>query len=179
MSADGKMALSATPLQDDVRIVPELDAAPRTAHLPGRSELPGKSGLPEASPPPVIHVFSESGIGGAELRFAGEAIPYGFTLRLHLAGLEALTLNCDGVEVRASVQSYGEPVVRQAIVGPDGRDETALMPGNDSWASITSIYGEQAGVDDSRPVYYDVELPPAFTVAGCGLLRVDWVDFFR
>lgn len=167
ISADGQTALIATALRGDVRIVPELDADPGASYLAG------------SSPPPVAHIYSESGVGEAELRFAGGAIPPHFTLRLHLSGLEALTLRCDGAEVRASVQSYGDYTVRQTIVGSDGQAGPALLSNDDAWVPITPAYGEQAGADSHRPVYFDVKLPAAFTDAGCKLLRVDWIDYYR
>lgn len=156
VSPDGLTALAAAPLRADVRILPDL-----------------------STDPPMVCIFSGSGIGGAELHFAGGRVPSRLTLRLNLSGLEALTLNCDGRTVLASVLSRGNHAVQESLAGPDGEPHTPLDPGDESWAPVTPGYGEQAGDDDRRPLYFDVEIPAAFAKRGCASLRVDWIDFYR
>ena len=156
VSPSGKSALVAIPGTEDARIALYL-----------------------ADIPPTAHIYSDSGIGSAQLWFAGGIVPAGFTLRLHLSGLEALLLNCDGREVRVSVMSHGDHAVREWRASPEGGVDTPLQVGDDAWAAVAVSYGEQAGENDSRPAYFDIELPAAFVATGCSLLRVEWIDFYR
>ncbi|MFN2201416.1 MAG: hypothetical protein ACK2UO_09420 [Caldilineaceae bacterium] len=120
----------------------------------------------------VLDIYSESGIGKALLWVAEPARSTDITLRLHLHGLEQLTISSGDSTVIAAVASYGTNAVTQSSVDQNGT-ETPIDPGSPLWMTINR--GETVG---GMPQYFDVTLPAAVTQSN-GIFRLSWIDFYR
>ncbi len=130
--------------------------------------------------PPRVDITSESGIGGAQLWFDAGADPTGLTLRLHLHGLEGLTLEAGGYVVQASVAGSGEPIVSQTVTREGDAATQSLRPGDPEWSEIRAGYDDASpGTEGALPDFFDVELSRSLLPAGGDTLRVEWVDFYR
>ncbi len=130
--------------------------------------------------PPRVDITSESGIGGAQLWFDAGVEPTGLTLRLHLHGLEGLTLATGGYVVQASVAAGGEHVVSQTVTREGDAATQILRPGDPEWSEIHAGYdGTSPRTVGALPDYFDVELAHAMLPVGGDTLRVEWVDFYR
>ena len=119
-----------------------------------------------------IDILSESGIGEAMFWVMDTEGADDVTLRLHLRGLEGLTITSGVQTIRAGVSSHGDGAVYEASIGADG-SETLIEPGSALWAEITP-----SALVDGMPEYFDIASPPDVLESN-GMFRVAWVDFFR
>lgn len=127
----------------------------------------------------VITVTSESGIGKITIDPAG-APPKKLLLRLHLGGLEELTL------------ARGDTLVRGGITHRDGQHPSPLLSGryhaNQRWKRLGPSDPEYADIkifseSDKSAVplkdgYFQVEVPKMFYADGAAF-EVRWIDFYR
>ena len=127
----------------------------------------------------TVDVFSESGIGGAEVEVTSRKLPDRLLLRFHLAGLEGLELACGDVAVSASLLSHsGNPIHESVpIVGGEAQD---IAPGNPYWLRIDVVpEGEAAKTIPLEKGYIEVEVPQALIQACRGRFSLRWADFYR
>jgi hypothetical protein len=126
----------------------------------------------------VADISSERGIGVASLALNPAALPEALLLRLHLHGLEQLTVDNGAQRLEIAVASSAPHAVTQTLTGAEGSQP--LQEGDDLWAAVTL-----ATEDGSAPViplqdgYFDVLLPAGLVDAGHANLEVAWVDFYR
>lgn len=121
---------------------------------------------------PRLDLWDPSGIGEAMFWIMDLDSATDLSIRLHLRGLEELTIVFGEHIFRAGVSSYGERTVQEALLSTDDT-ETELTAGSPYWAQITP--GE---VVNGMPAHFDVALPPAL-FEDDGLFRLRWIDFYR
>ncbi|MBP7591735.1 MAG: hypothetical protein KBA85_09030 [Chloroflexi bacterium] len=126
----------------------------------------------------VFDIASETGIGRAEISLPGGQWPDRVELRLHLRGLESLTV------------TYGEVVVRTAVPSSsfDLIDQTVQVAGQPSpskaadtlYEMYVDAYSAKGPV--SIPLengYFILRLPEDFLVGDHTSFTVEWIDFYR
>jgi hypothetical protein len=164
---------------------PETPAAP-TAAAPAP---PVAAGLGEGDSAEVtiegdvayVDLFSEDGIGQAEVTLAEGAAPSGIVLRLHLAGLEELRFQYGQITVIASVASGEGHAVRQSV-----ENRLAMRPapetiGPDSpyWLEIAIVGDDSSAPFPLKDGTFEIHAPADFWVGAERAFAVKWVDFFR
>ena len=120
-----------------------------------------------------IDIYSESGIGEAIFWIMDKKSVDDMVLRLHLRGLEQLTLTLSDHTVQASVSSHGDNAVRESLVTADGV-ETPISPDSPFWIEIVA-----SDLDDGMPAFFDVELPAGLVNSDNSMFRLKWIDFYR
>lgn len=127
----------------------------------------------------ALDIFSETGIGGAEVRLTAGSFPEKMLLRLHLKGLEELRVSYRDQTLLASVFSSGEREIRQSrgVARGDSLEWEILKPGSRYWMEIRIVSG------DSRiPLtegYFEVQLPRFFREDKISRFSLRWIDFYR
>jgi len=125
----------------------------------------------------IFGIRSPSGIGSAKIH--QESWPDHMTLRLHLRGLEGLTISKGSVTLKASVLSHSGHR-RLLHVVYDGQ-EKVVDKGDPYWAEIRAFDANGKSVQGlpGEGGYFEMVLPQAFFEAKPKSLTIDWIDFYR
>ncbi len=119
----------------------------------------------------VIDIESERGIGSLTLARTGNAWPSSVALRLHLNGLENLTLTFDDTELTLAVSSTADGQVLQSVNEGDPSAETQILSANDeNWMEV------EVSADGDA---FLVMLPQALLTSSAETADVSWIDFYR
>ncbi|MFH1265436.1 MAG: ThuA domain-containing protein [Planctomycetota bacterium] len=125
----------------------------------------------------VFSIHSPSGIGSATI--AQQSWSDHVRLRLHLRGLEGLTISNRSVTLKVSVLSHsGNP--RHLGVVEDGEKKVAKK-GSPYWTEIRAFDGKGKPVQGlpEEGGYFEIELPAALFTSKPKSLTIDWIDFYR
>ncbi len=123
----------------------------------------------------VIDVRSERGIDSATIARAGDGWPLPLVVRLHLAGLEGLSIGAGPVTLAASISSTGDPVSRVSL--RKGDTETSLDPSSPYWTEVRIV-----GDDRTIPLEngsFEVRLPAKLLEDNPREINLGWIDFYR
>ena len=126
----------------------------------------------------VAEISSERGIGSASLALNPAAPPETILLRLHLHGLEQLTVDNGAQRLAIAVASSAPHAVTQTLTGAEGSQ--TLQEGDEMWAAVTLVTDD--GSAPAIPLQdgsFDVLLPAGLVDAEHASLDVAWVDFYR
>jgi hypothetical protein len=153
--ARSSVAMSAVPQRDDTRVTIANIGATTT-----------------------IDVYSESGIGSAEVSITSAALPEKIVMRLHLRGLEEFNFGYDSTRVTASLSSMGDGTVRESVTTTgDANDAQPIDASSPYWMDVQVV-----AADKTIPLkdgYIEVTAPKHFIDGGYRAFKIDWVDFFR
>ena len=126
--------------------------------------------------PIVVEVHSPRGIGKAKVQLP-VAPSEGVMLRLHLRGLESLTVRQGDTRVRLEVPSRAGAAPTQTVARRDG-SSGILREGDPLWMAVRI-----AGTDATHPPlpagWFEVQLPRALLASAGGSYELEWVDFHR
>lgn len=111
----------------------------------------------------VLDVTSPTGIGSGRVSLMAGEWPEPVLLRLHLAGLEDLSLKAGETVVQLSISSGPDRALRQV----DGAGQS-LSSASPLWLDVS--FGDG---------YFDVLLPPDLLVADVAAFELSWIDFYR
>ncbi len=126
----------------------------------------------------VADITSERGIGSALLALNPAALPEALLLRLHLHGLEQLTVDNGAQRLEIAVASSAPHAVTQTLIGAEGSQP--LQEGDEMWAAVALM--TEDGSAPAIPLQdgsFDVLLPTGLVDAEHASLDVAWVDFYR
>ncbi|MBW7883359.1 MAG: hypothetical protein H3C34_12115 [Caldilineaceae bacterium] len=135
--------------------------------------LPTESGV-------TAEIESPSGIGSAILNFAGSPLPSTVTLRLHLQGLESLSIDNGAVTLEIAITSMAPYTTHQTIRPVAAASSQPIDPHDPAWAQVEIVSAR--GATPQIPVedgYIDVTLPSGFVNEAQRTLDIRWVDFYR
>jgi hypothetical protein len=128
-----------------------------------------------------VNLFSEDGIGQADVTLAEGAAPADIILRLYLTGLEELRFQYGQITVIASVSSGEGHAVQQSV-----ENSLAMRPAPEPIGPESPYWLEIAiaGDNGSAPFplknsYFEVHAPADFLTGDQRAFAVRWVDFFR
>lgn len=117
----------------------------------------------------VLDIFSERGIGRANVQWLGGDYPAHILLRLHLRGLEELRFTYATTTLTLSMPSTGASTPQQAVMTTSASGQAEpVTPASPYWMKTAVTNG-----------WIEVELPPAFVQGRYTRFAVQWVDFFR
>ncbi|MGH7597564.1 MAG: hypothetical protein ACREOI_14515 [bacterium] len=130
----------------------------------------------------VLEIFSESGIGSAEIEVISEASPKKIIMRFHLRGLEELRFSYDEIAITASLSSTNGPQIRQSFsrAGERPIKETAIAADSPHWLKMRVV--SSGGAHDKIPLqngYIEAEAPEDFFKGGHRQATIHWIDFYR
>jgi hypothetical protein len=123
----------------------------------------------------VIQVFSDSGIGSADVEVTAGPVPKTILLRFHLRGLEELRFSYANITVVGSIASTKRGGVREELRDNSGKEQ-AMTPESPYWLKVSVVSQTDIPVQDG---YIDVEAPPDFAASGSRRFSVQWIDFYR
>jgi hypothetical protein len=127
----------------------------------------------------LLDVTSRSGIGGATVMRRADQWPARLTLRLHLGGLESLSVSNGALTLRASVKSVGGPV-RISYSLRNGDEGPAREKGGPYWAEIKVLGSGDAAVSGlPGRGGFELDVPPALLSDAARALEIAWIDFYR
>jgi hypothetical protein len=121
----------------------------------------------------VFDIASPSGIGGARVIRKGTAWPGALVLRLHLAGLESLSVTHGTVTLSASVLSHGD-FARHVQWTPDHVE--VLDPG---LLRAFTADGQPTAMLPGKGGWFELTIPKAVLKHAGEKLEINWIDFYR
>lgn len=129
----------------------------------------------------TFDIFSQSGIGGADVALTAGTMPKQMLLRFHLKGLESLQFVYGDTTVQAGVSSSGAHDARETVKqGGDSAQETPITPDNPYWLDVNIV--ATGGATASIPLtdgYFEVTPPADFLQGDFQDFTVEWIDFYR
>jgi len=130
----------------------------------------------------VLDIYSERGLGRADVRWVAGDYPAQILLRLHLRGLEELRFSYATTTITLSLSSTGDGGARQQYVsGAAPEPAQPSAPDSPYWMK-TTIKGQPAQAQNPMPLttgWIEVALPPHFLQERYTGFTLQWVDFYR
>lgn len=128
----------------------------------------------------TLDVTSLRGIGGATITRKVEKWPEQIVLKVHLRGLESLTITVGKVALRASVLSHSGNT-RLLHVVRDGKEGPRLKPGDEMWMEIKVLdsQGKEAKGLPPKEGWFEMSIPAALLAGEEKGLDLHWIDFYR
>ena len=125
-------------------------------------------------------VTSGSGIGGATVERKVNRWPDELILRVHLRGLESLTLSSGDVKLAASVLSHGDNQ-RLLHLWKDGKEGSQLEKDSPYWMDIQPL---DAGGKANKGLpekggWFEMKIPKAMLTGQPKTITLEWIDFYR
>ena len=127
----------------------------------------------------TIEVSSQSGIGGATVTLTEGKWPTTVVLRLHLSGMESLTISNGKIKLSASVLSHSGHSRLLAVV-EDGK-EKKVEKGSPYWTEVRAFdsTGKPVPGLPGSGGYFEITLPKALLEGQPKSLNLEWIDFYR
>ena len=149
--------------------LPQFDITPDKRS--DRVEIRGEKGRR------VIEIFSESGVGAAEVSLHSGNFREGLKIRLHLRGLESFQLITAQQTLYLSVSSSQAGHVTQelqsgGITTPPGE---RLTESSAFWVEVRQIAAE----DGSAAGYFELTIPDIHFPENTRSFSFRWIDFYR
>ena len=129
----------------------------------------------------IFDIFSQSGIGGADVSLAAGTMPKLVLLRFHLKGLESLQFTYGETTISLEISSSGAHDARETIMqGGDGAQESPLTSDSPYWMNVSIVAAD--GVTASIPLedgFFEVTPPADFLQGDHHDFSLEWIDFYR
>ena len=126
----------------------------------------------------VINIYSESGIGGAELAMPHTDGRPQVVLQVHLKGLEMFELSYDNRAIRASIGSVFPYDLREsATIG--GESEGEIDDSSPYWMDVSIVSSEAESTIPLEEGFFRIELPYDYTKGNFESFSLNWIDFYR
>jgi len=128
----------------------------------------------------VLAVTSPSGIGGTEIARKEPTWPAELALRLHLTGLESLTIANGKTTLKVSVLSHGK-FDRQLYLLTDYKEGPTLDKASPFWTEVRA-FNADGQLTDKLPAkggWFELTVPSALLGADVQKLEINWIDFYR
>jgi len=129
----------------------------------------------------VFTVASPCGIGEATIRCRTPQWPTAVVLRLHLRGLESLTITAGPLTWGASVSSSAPQAVRLYVSEAGKQQEKAVDRHSRYWTElrILNADGKPAAGLPGPGGWFELQLPAALLAGQPQALAIRWIDFYR
>jgi hypothetical protein len=121
----------------------------------------------------VVDIYSETGIGEANILLPMLATSTPVKLRLHLRGLEGWTFTFDDLATHGAVATSNNNVLIESFQIANEPD-TPIDSTHPHWMDVTHIKDTSA-----TSGYFELLLPSAFLESGLNTFTISWVDFYR
>jgi len=129
----------------------------------------------------IFDVFSQSGIGGADVSLMSGPMPKQILLRFHLKGLESLQFAYGETVITLTVSGSETHDVQETVLqGGIGAQEIPLTPDSPYWMDVNIVASE--GTTTSIPLedgYFEVTFPIDFLQNDHRTYSLEWIDFYR
>jgi hypothetical protein len=127
----------------------------------------------------VLVIRGGRGIGQASVRPGPDGWPKEVLLRVHLRGLESLTLSAGESKLAASVSSQSGNE-RRLHLWKNGKESPPLTKDSPYWMEITTHDAQGRPVQGIPPAggWFEMRLPPPLCPTTNGL-TLAWINFYR
>ena len=129
----------------------------------------------------IIRIFSDGGIGSADVAIVSEKLPQNIILQFHLHGLERLRFAYNQTTVQVSLPS-GEDGYPFEAVTRDGKAALSgpITPDSPYWMKVRLVPSDALPVAiPLKEGYIEVEIPPSFLAEQNHRFSIQWIDFYR
>jgi hypothetical protein len=129
----------------------------------------------------IFDIASPSGIGGATIERKNAAWPKQVVLRIHLRGLESLSLASGDLKLSASVASHSGNPRTLILLKKQAKDAPSLTQDSPYWTDIRVLDAKGkpvSGLPD-KDGYFEMVVPKALMEENAGKLTISWIDFYR
>jgi hypothetical protein len=101
-------------------------------------------------------------------------------LRVHLRGLESLTLSSGDVKLAASVLSHGDNQ-RLLHLWKDGKEGSQLEKNSRYWMDIQTLDANGKAIKDlpDKGGWFEMKIPKAMLTDQSKTITLEWIDFYR
>lgn len=130
----------------------------------------------------VIQIFSQSGIGSADIEVTSGTLPKRIVLQFHLRGLEELCFTYGDVVVTGSISSMPGNSIHQNLrdAGDSAGQERSISPDSPYWMKMSIISkGTSPNTIPLQDGYIEVEAPEDLIKGGQRKFSMRWIDFYR
>lgn len=134
----------------------------------------------------IIDFSKLTGIDRCVIKRTGDAWPKQMALRLHLSGLESLSVKAGDTVLGWAVSSTGEPTFSRSVSTGDIEIDlnTKGLKGKEEFLAAAKIVRDPSIASSERLIplkngYFEIELPAALFQRNPEQLRLQWIDFFR
>ncbi len=129
----------------------------------------------------LFDIFSQSGIGGADVSLTAGTMPERMLLRFHLKGLESLQFAYGEKAITTGASSSEAHDVRETVMQDGDRtQETSLTANSPYWMDVSIVPTE--GATASIPLedgFFEVTPPADFLQGDYHEFTLEWIDFYR
>jgi len=129
----------------------------------------------------VVDVYSERGIGGAEISAPGGEWPQRLLLRLHLGGLESFEVSNGEFTIHTQLQSHPPYTQMCEVFVGDGGQGTPVDQNSAYYIPLQIVSGQVSG-EATIPIeegYIELALPAVLFEPEPETLSIEWIDFYR
>jgi hypothetical protein len=129
----------------------------------------------------VFVITSPSGIGGATLERKNASWPKQVVLRIHLRGLESLSLTSGDLKLSASVASHSGNPRTLILLKKQAQDAPPLTKDSPYWTDLLTLDAKGKSVSGlpDKDGYFEMVVPQALLEENAGKLTIGWIDFYR
>ena len=125
----------------------------------------------------IFDIFSQIGIGDANVSFISGERPEAILFRVYLTGLEEFKFSYGDTEIKVSVSSSGEDAVLESVsqngeTQPVSNESPYYMPVRVEWENSEMGIPLEDG-------YFEIEAPADFFAGEYDKFAIRWVDFYR
>ncbi len=128
----------------------------------------------------LFSVESPTGISSATIKRITKEWPRQVVLRLHLKGLERLTISNGDTTLNLSVSSHREDPLVQLWL--NNEEDAALNTTSRFWMRVHRVDTEKLSPNENPTKsrrYYEMQLPQALLAGSANTLTAKWIDFYR
>ena len=129
----------------------------------------------------VVDIHSKLGIGNTELSSVDGYWEKPLVLRLHLSGIENLTVTTGNLTISSSVPSHSGYVQRYSSFSDGEQTNYRVKENNPFWMPITIVNRKKPGrsVIPLEDGYFEVRIPDILLESNPEKLFIRWIDFYR
>jgi hypothetical protein len=129
----------------------------------------------------IIQIFSDGGIGSADVAIVSEKLPQNIILQFHLRDLERLRFAYSQTTVQVSLSNGegGDPFETVVREGKAAVSEP-ITPDSPYWMKVRLVPSN--ALPATMPLqegYIEVQVPPSYLAEQNHQFSIQWIDFYR
>ncbi|HEY1065515.1 MAG TPA: hypothetical protein VGE52_05380 [Pirellulales bacterium] len=132
-----------------------------------------------------ITIRQPAGIGSTVVSRPKGGWPKQIVLKIHLTGLESLSLSTEKRTLHISMPSHGEgkQLSSHTRLDDEGATGGSLKSGDSLWPQVRRLHADGTPSDPKKfPLdtqLFEVTVPPGFLAENPAELQLKWIDFYR
>jgi hypothetical protein len=123
-----------------------------------------------------FYLYSPGGIGQAQFRRTGGAVPHHIIFNVFLKGLESFRLTYGQTAVQVSLRAVDAPILVQSGP-PGGALQDVTSDASPLWMPVR-IVASMPTIPMTNG-YFEITAPPVFISDNPQSFSIEWIDFYR